>query len=72
MYNAYGLNEKVSLELPFAAPSIGIHHKKYEFDIDVVVKFIYFPLFVPGFLFLYFHIEATFPKVEVRNSISLS
>ena len=24
MYNAYGLNEKRVLELPFAAPSIGI------------------------------------------------
>ena len=55
MYNAYGLNEKRVLELPFAAPIVGIHHKKYEFDVDVVVKFIYFPLFVPGFLFLYFH-----------------
>ena len=73
MYNAYGLNEKRVLELPFAAPIVGIHHKKYEFDVDVVVKFIYFfPTFVPGFLFLYFHVEATFQKVEVRNSISLS
>ena len=49
MYNAYGLNEKRVLELPFAAPIVGIHHKKYDSDVDVVVKFIYFPLFVQDF-----------------------
>ena len=55
MYNAHGLNIKRVVELPFPIPSIGITSDRFELDVDFIVKYVYFPLYIPGFLFLYFH-----------------
>jgi hypothetical protein len=55
MFNAYGLNIKRIVDLPFSMPSVGIKHEHYELDMDFIIKYVYFPLYIPGFLFLYFH-----------------
>jgi hypothetical protein len=48
MYNTIGLGQQRDLL------DVGLGIQQHFFvDMDVIVKFIYFPLFIPGFIFLY-------------------